>query len=132
MGQLPELPRPQERPRARVRPRRACARARPGRPQDFCKDHWPFFTALGFELVDVEDGYKTDQKGPGIEAALKPDGAILAADDIARVCAGQRDLPPVVGQSNEADAYWRRIGTPLEPPQWREGKENPRLRHARR
>lgn len=113
---------------------------------DFCKDHWPFFTALGFELVDVEDGYKTDQKGPGIEAALKPDGRILAADEIAAVCAGQRDLPParppaspsallfsrsrsqVLGKSNEADAYWRRVGTPLEPPTWREGRENPRLR----
>ena len=98
---------------------------------DFRRHHFPLFTAMGYELVDVEDGYKTDQKGPGIEAALKPDGKIKSQLEILQICEAQKDKPPVVGSSNEADAYWKRKDTTLEPPHWREGKENPRLRGRR-
>jgi len=89
---------------------------------DFCANFFPYMTALGFEVIRGEDGYKDPDHLHDAGAGQIVSGMTHA--QIAQLCQTQRGLAWQKG-SNEGDVFWRRVGTTLEEPVWREGKENP-------
>ena len=89
---------------------------------DFCADQFPYMTRMGFEVLRGEDGYKDPE-----HIKDKGTGQIdqLTTQQITELCETQRALAYTTG-CNEGDVFWKRTGTPLEEPVWREAKENPR------
>ena len=84
--------------------------------------------ALGYELVDVENGYQSN-KYHGIERLKTLDTKqIRSHDEILKMCSMQVDAPDKAGKCNEGDAYWKHASATLPPPRWREQTENPKRR----
>ena len=85
--------------------------------------------ALGYELVDVENGYQSN-KYHGIERLKTLDTKqIRSHDEILKMCSMQVDAPEKKGgKCNEGDAYWKHASATLPPPRWREQTENPKRR----
>lgn len=72
-----------------------------GAHNDFCNDHFPYFTALGFEFVELT-GYWKHHRFKGHDAA-------------AAFCALHKDDKAHHG-IRDVDAFWRRKGTTMPPP----------------
>ena len=99
-----------------------------GQNNDFCLHQYPLMRALGYELVDVENGYQSN-KYHGIERLKTLDTKqIRSHDEILKMCALQTDAPEKTGKCNEGDAYWKHASATLPPPRWREQSENPKRR----
>jgi len=91
-----------------------------GVDNDFCVNQYPLMTKLGFELIKTEGGYR--QAGLGARGINILNGK--THEEIIEICASQHGTSYSVG-ANEGDAFWKRKGTTLPEPRWREKKENP-------
>ena len=101
-----------------------------GQNNDFCLHQYPLMRALGYELVDVENGYQSS-KYHGIERLKTLDThEIRSHDEILKMCSMQVDAPEKTGKCNEGDAYWKHASATLPPPRWREQTENPKTAAA--
>ena len=99
-----------------------------GQNNDFCLHQYPLMRALGYELVDVENGYQSN-KYHGIERLKTLDTKqIRSHEEILKMCSLQTDAPEKQGKCNEGDAYWKHASATLPPPRWREQSENPKRR----
>lgn len=99
-----------------------------GQQNDFCLHQYPLMKSLGYQLVEVENGYMSD-KYHGVERLRTLDTKVIRShEEIMKMCAMQSDAPEKHGKCNEGDAYWKHASATLPPPRWREQSENPKRR----